>query len=196
LITGPLSPEQWALPSKLVDFYDLKGDVENLLSTDASFLKAEMDSLHPGQSAFVIINGKNAGKIGRLSPVLEKKLEFLNPVFLFELDLNALREVELPVFAVPSKFPAIRRDIAIVVKEQVPFEDIQVKIRESSGSLLHQVQLFDIYRGEGIDSGEKSIALALIFQDKTRTLVDSEVDQVIEKILKSLKESFNATLRM
>lgn len=200
LITGPLSSEQWALSSKLVDFYDLKGDIENLISASSdreiSFLKAEMTSLHPGQSAFILLNGKNIGKIGRLSPILEKKLEFINPVFLFELDLQAVQAIKLPRFEVPSKFPAIRRDIAIVVKEQVPFEDIQVKIRESSGSLLHQVQLFDIYRGEGIDSGEKSIALGLIFQDKARTLVDNEVDQIIEKILNNLKESFNATLRM
>jgi phenylalanyl-tRNA synthetase beta chain len=198
VVTGSAQPEQWGEPQRPVDFFDLKGDVEALceLAGDGwGFIPARHPALHPGQSARIERGGAPAGWIGALHPAIEHELDLSGPVLLFELDLTSLQQTRLPRFAELSRFPAIRRDIAVVVDESVSAAAVQECIRLAAGGLLQSLTLFDVYRGKGLDSGKKSLALALILQDCSRTLKDTDVDAVIAQVVKRLSRELDAALR-
>lgn len=201
LISGELFAEQWAAPARKVDFYDIKADVEALLGLVGGdpahvFEAAAHPALHPGQSAVIkSYDGKPLGWLGKLHPALEKTLGLNGPIYLFELDAHVLDVAVKPKFVEISKYPSVRRDLAVVVANDVPASQVQRSIADASKPYLSALHLFDLYSGEGIESGSKSLALGLTFQDSSRTLTDQEMDGLISNVLKQLKQDFNATLR-
>lgn len=198
LVSGFLHPEQWGETKRAADFYDVKSDLEKILKLtgqDYQFQAMGHPALHPGKSAGILVNNAIIGYLGALHPTIAQKFDINQPLYLFDLNLESIMFSLLPTYEAISKFPAIRRDIALVVATNVPAGIIQEKILDSGGDLLKNVQIFDVYQGKGIEPGKKSIALSLIFQHVTRTLVDSEINDFMQKLITSLHKEFNATLR-
>jgi phenylalanyl-tRNA synthetase beta chain len=200
LVFGDAMPEQWGAASRKVDFFDLKGDVEALLaqvgpSGALRFDAAEHPALHPGQSARIHRQGKPVGWIGALHPGLLKALDVPPGVLLFELDIVPLRLGAIPSFEPLSKFPAIRRDFALLVDGETPYQAVLDCILEVAPPVVKDVQLFDVYTGDNIDSGLKSLALSLILQETSHTLTDGEVERASEVVLAALTERLSAKLR-
>lgn len=198
LVLGAAAPEQWGQPARTVDFYDLKADVEAVLALskhDYTFVAAEHPALHPGQSAKIISNKETIGWIGALHPELQQQLD-LPATYLFELNLNSLNaELHKICYQALSKFPAIRRDIAILTASAVSLDAICNTIRDAAGNLLNKLVIFDIYNGQGIPSGQKSVALGLVWQAADRTLSDEEINSLMSNVLSELKEKHKALLR-
>jgi phenylalanyl-tRNA synthetase beta chain len=201
IATGAAYPEQWGMPVRPLDFFDLKADVEALLGDLGRgrayrFESTPHPALHPGQSARIIDDrGQEIGWLGALNPQAAAVLGLELSVFVFELCLDRIESPRVPVFAELSKFPAVRRDLALIVDETVSAAELCACVREAAGGLLQGLHLFDIYRGKGVDSGKKSIALGLTLQDFSRTLTDVVVDDLITQILKQLHIKLQATLR-
>jgi len=196
-IYGEPWPEQWGQPRRLADFFDLKADVEGLCGPGRRlhFEAAEHPALHPGQCARVAIEGRDAGVLGALHPVIAEQLDFSCPVYLFELDLEVICENGLPAFRPVSRFPSVRRDLALLVDVSVAAGDLLECLRAEAPETLKDLQLFDVYQGEGVDSGKKSLALGLIFQGSSSTLIEEDVEKVISGLLAAVKNRFGATLR-
>ncbi len=195
-ICGLAEPEQWGESAREVDFFDLKGDVEALLAPlPLRFRRAEHPALHPGQSARIHLREEPVGWLGLLHPSIEQRLELSRPVMLFELRLNGVLERPVPRFREFSRYPAIRRDLAIIVDEAVEAEAVLSCIRESAGELLQDICLFDVYQGKGIDPGRKSLALGLTLQHYSRTLEDREVDDLIHRVVDAIEQRLGGTLR-
>lgn len=196
---GSANPEQWAEKASKVDFYDVKADVEAicaLTGPEVQFLAAKHSALHPGQSAEIqTMQGESLGWIGMLHPTLEKQLGFDTNVFLFELSQAVLLERKVPSFNSLSKFPSVRRDLALLLEEQVSFHAVEKCINDCQEKSIKEVMVFDIYRGQGVEQGYKSIALALIMQDATQTLTDSEIDAIVNRVLDALSNKLSAKLR-
>ena len=198
LLTGRREPESWSESGDLVDFYDLKADLESLLSVSAgtiSFTAAKYAALHPGQTADIYCDGKRIGRIGALHPSLQAKWDFVNPVYLFELDQQPLLERKVPVFTELSRYPEVRRDLALIVDRQLAADEVLQVVRKSAGEYLSDLKLFDIYQGKGIDPERKSLALGLTFRHSSRTLNEEEVSQSVDAVVQTLKEAFGASLR-
>ncbi|WOJ98550.1 phenylalanine--tRNA ligase subunit beta [Congregibacter brevis] len=200
LVTGSLSAESWAEPGRNADFYDLKGDIEALLELtgDVSsfrFEAGERSALHPGQTAWLKRGEHTVGYIGVLHPTVQKDLDFDLPVVVAELDLELLCSATVPAFSPVSRFPALRRDIAVIVDKTVVAGDLLANVRANAGVYLQDLTLFDVYEGKGIDPARKSVALGLTFQDHSRTLDDNEVNTCIQQVVDSLKENYKAELR-
>ena len=200
VLYGSIQPEQWGEASRDIDFFDLKGDVESLLmlTGDLSrfeFLSCSLDSLHPGQSARILLDGEEIGLIGMVHPKVAEQLSIPVRTFLFEIGLKPLQSGVISHFKPLSKFPALRRDLAFIVDEKVAANDLISAIRRIAPPFMRNLKLFDLYQGEHIDSGRKSLALGLTLQEETRTLTDSEVEDVINKIITHLRDEFGATLR-
>lgn len=200
IVIGDLYPLEWDSQPKAADFFDLKNDVNNLLSLFASdreidFRPEPHPALHPGISARIYLNSKPVGFLGKLHPKLKETLNLIKEVYLFELDLTFLDREKNLKFTDISKFPFVARDLALVIKEEIPWSKLKSKIIEISSPLLQSVELFDIYRGEGIPEGHKSVATRLIFQHLTHTLQEEEVEKIVSKILSSLEAEFQAQLR-
>ena len=197
---GPVTPEQWGAAAKDGDFFDLKSDVEALLAlagdrTDARYAPAEHAALHPGQSARITRSGALVGYLGALHPALSRERKLAVPVYLFELDLDTVQAGHPARFRALSKYPTIRRDVSVVVDESVTAEAVRDCVGQVGIPVLKNLELFDIYRGEGIDSGQKSLSIGLTFQDSSRTLTDPEVDQGVDRIVTALKTNLDAILR-
>lgn len=200
LITGLASAEQWGIPSREADFYDLKGNIENILSLSALAKELEFKpdthpALHPGQTAVLYYGDKKVGIVGALHPAVLQALDLPDKVFAFELDLHLFGKAGLSQFEEISRFPEIRRDIAILVNQAIPAKQIQDTIKDVAGDWLKDVFIFDVYQGKGISTGSKSIALALILQHPTRTLVEDEVSELMERVITALKGQLGAELR-
>lgn len=198
VICGDIHDEQWAEQTQKVDYFDIKADVEALLSysvADTVFAAAEHPALHPGQSACIKQNDEIIGWIGALHPQVQKALDIDPRVFVFEIKQSAVEYNGIPEFAPLSRFPEVRRDLAILVDEAIPVAEILSVINEASSELVKETQLFDIYQGKGVDEGTKSVAFGLILQEFSRTLTDYEVDSEIENIVSTLNQQFAATLR-
>ncbi len=198
-ITGALYSEQWNETSRDVDFYDLKGDVEALLAEASAqsfeFEKTSHSSLHPGQSAKILCEGEKVGVFGALHPNLEKKLSLDQTVFVFEIDLDLISKKKLPAYAGISPLPSVRRDIALLVKQNISYAQIDKVLKNSNIDALVENFIFDVYEGENVESGQKSLALGLIFQDFSRTLEEQEISTYIEKIVSALEQEVGAVLR-
>lgn len=186
--------EQWSADSDKVDFYDVKADIEALLP-GAQFAVAKNSALHPGQSASISYQGELVGFMGSLHPRVSQQLKISGNVVLFELDLSKVEQKIIPIYQSVSKYPQIRRDLAVVVDEVITFGQVYDIVNNSAGELLVNVDIFDIYRGEGIAADKKSMAVKIILQHSERTLVDDEVTQLIDKVVVGLKTSLNAELR-
>ena len=198
LIYGGRYEQSWAAGKDVVDFYDLKGDLESLLSftdKEISFEVAQRHELHPGQSAQVKIDGVESGYIGALHPGVTKELGIDKPVYVFELELEKVLAAEVPKFEVVSKFPGIARDLAILLDKDIAVASVEKEIRNLAGENLKELKVFDVYSGEGIDPQRKSVAFNLTFQHSSRTLNEEEVNGPVEAIISRLEEEFGAKLR-
>lgn len=199
VITGSPWPEQWGMSHREVDFFDLKGDVEGILALlsrdEVAFRPATRDALHPGQSATIHLNDTPVGSLGALHPELESRLDLGQRLYLFELDLEVFRHARVPEFRSVSRFPAIRRDISIVVDASVTAAQIVDTLKHAGIDQLKEVRIFDVYAGKGVTSGRKSIALGLILQDLSRTLTDQEVEALVSGLVNRLQRDFGAILR-
>jgi len=197
---GGAWPEQWGAPGRTLDFYDVKADVVALLSlarpaSELQFVADAPACLHPGRSAGIDAGGERLGWIGELHPEISSELEIKNPPILFEIDYDLSFISEVPVFKEISKFPAIRRDLAIVVADEISLAQIRESVSVSAGSALKELRVFDVYRGKGIEPGRKSVALGLILQETSRTLTDAEADAVVAAVVARLKTDQDATIR-
>ena len=195
---GPALPAQWGAPERAVDFYDLKGDVEALFGARAAALEFEPcthPALHPGQAARVRVAGRDAGVLGCLHPEIARAHKINTSVVLLELALAPLLEQPVPAFRDFSRYPAVRRDLAVVVDEAVSAEQVLKCVGQAAGDMLKNLELFDVYCGEGVDSGQKSLALSLTFQAPSRTLDEAEVEASVSTILHSLAKHLGGTLR-
>lgn len=200
LVSGLTWPKQWGAEKRMVDFFDLKGDLENLFQRtfatgQFSFKAGEHPALHPGQTAYIYREDRIIGVIGALHPLVLQTLDLGDKPMVFELALDELMPASTPIFADFSRFPEIERDLALIVDQTVTADDIKRRIIDSAGELLKNIKIFDIYQGQGIASGKKSIALALTLQHSCRTLMDSEVAQLMDRVVTDLKETFSAELR-
>lgn len=200
LISGSALPEQWGMPTRPIDFFDLKGDLEaifnlTLSKNEIEFKPASHPALHPHQTAEIFRAGEYLGILGILHPAVARDLDINGPIALFEIQLDGLKTAKLPHFVEISKFPEIRRDLAILVQQSIPVTLIQDTITYVAGEWLQSVTVFDVYQGKGIEKDQKSIALALILQHASRTLVDEEVANLMERVIFALKERFAAELR-
>lgn len=198
IATGSRLSEQWDVSSQSIDFFDVKADVTALLELSHQsfqFKPAQHPALHPGQTAAIYQGEKQIGLLGALHPSLKQTLEINQPVYLFELQIAPLCQATVVQYQEISKYPSIRRDIAIVVATQIQANEILTCIQATAPELLTEVVLFDVYQGEGIEMDKKSLAIGLIFREFSRNLTESEIDTVITKILKTLDHNFNAQLR-
>ena len=199
LVTGAVSTEQWSDKPRLVDFYDIKADLESVLDLtkqDFSISPAKHPALHPGQTAQVLSAGdEHVGWFGMLHPGLQKELGFENPVFLFELDCQGILDRRLPAFKACSKFPWVRRDLAVIVAESVSAGNLVDTISDIKNNTLCEILIFDVYRGEGVESGKKSVALGLILQNDEATLTEQKIDAIVSKVLNRLTDKLGAKLR-
>jgi phenylalanyl-tRNA synthetase beta chain len=200
VITGTRNEEHWQLESSSVDFYDAKGDVEALLALTANkasytFAKAEIDALHPGQTAAIYNGDTLVGYVGALHPELERKIGLNGKTFVFELSLSEVLTQKIPTATDVSRFPANRRDIAVVVKEQVEAKKVLQLIEKVGGNYLVDLNLFDVYQGKGIDPGFKSLAIAMTLQDNEKTLEDKDINKVVNRVVDTLKDELDASLR-
>jgi len=198
LVLGPALPEQWGIAARGVDFFDLKGDVEALCAlAQATPLTVARDYrfLQPGLSAALVQNNEPVGFLGALSPEQRQRLGFDEPVFVFEIAAKIFGEPPARRGEEPSRFPSVRRDLAVVVSEEVAAGAVLDAVRRAAGALLQELVLFDVYRGEGLDFGKKSLALGLTLQDFSRTLNDEVVDQVVAQAVSALETAYGARLR-
>ena len=201
---GTRLPEQWGVTGKArvsVDFYDVKADIEALSiatgGSDSFVFEAPgnpLSCLHPGRAARILRFGHEVGWLGELHPLLVKELEFTYTPVLFELEIGSLN-VRKPEYREISRFPQVRRDLAVVVDESVALSTLAERVTLSATSLLSELRIFDVYRGPGVETGRKSVALGLIFQDISRTLTDEDVEQLMASVVTDLRASVNARIR-
>ena len=203
LATGMAMPEQWGSASRTLDFYDFKGDIEHLLSLNThrfSFQPcANYPFLHPGQAAEVYkkVAGERvfAGVVGKLHPRLCRQQELPNACYVAELKTSVVAESKLPKAENVSKYPKIRRDLALIVPESLSASELLQAMRRLGGDLLKDLSIFDVYHGPGIESDHKSLAIGLILQDSYRTLTDDRADDLIADILQGLERQYQVRLR-
>lgn len=200
IVLGPVAPEQWAEKPRSADFFDVKGDVEALLSLSGRgeafrFVADSHPALHPGQSARIELDGQEVGWLGAVHPQLGDRLDLDAAAFLFELRLDVLQQARVPAFEPLSRYPSIRRDLAMVVDASVTAAALNACVRAAGGDLLKNVILFDIYQGKGVEQGKKSVGMGLILQDLSRTLKDTEVDALVTDVVDRLRHELDAELR-
>jgi phenylalanyl-tRNA synthetase beta chain len=199
LLCGPRVPENWANTREPVDFFDLKGVVERLFEW-AGLARVEYERhddpvLHPGQSAAVRVDGAFAGRFGRLHPEIEARLDLGKPVYCFEIDAGVVLGRGQRRYRGISRFPSVRRDLAIVVSRSVAAAEIGNIVRDALGDVLVDFRVFDVYQGKGIDSTEKSLGLGLTLQDASATLTDEQIGRYTQDVLVALERAVGARLR-
>jgi phenylalanyl-tRNA synthetase beta chain len=198
--TGQRFEESWTVPGDASDFFDLKGDLESLLALTRmpeiyAFEAATRPALHPGQTAGITRKGQVAGFIGAVHPAVVAELGLNAPLYICEIDLTALLEGALPTFKELSKFPEVRRDLAVIVDKTVSAIQLIDDVRAAAGTYLTDLRLFDVYTGKGIDPKRKSLALGLTFRDQSRTLDDVDVNLAVGQVIDLLEKNYNAELR-
>ena len=201
VITGDVLPESWANKSAAIDFFDIKGNVESILaltgtSDTVSFKSAQHAALHTGQTAAIIDEQQNViGYVGKLHPQVQQSLELQGAVFVFELLLAPLLSTKVPKFSELSRFPMVRRDIAVVLDATIQASDVLQTARQAGAELLQNVWLFDVYQGTGIAEGKRSLAIGTHWQRHDRTLQDEEIKAGVQAIVDALQKQHNAVLR-
>lgn len=201
LISGTYLNHMWQGEKKQSDFFLLKGMVEQLfaslgLTADVTFKQTEQADFHPGRTATILLKGEPIGIIGQVHPALEDEWH-LDESYAFELTIEPLfnQANQMVLYQGVPKFPSIGRDIALVVDQHIPVADLTTVIEEAGGSLLKQVNLFDLYEGEHLEDGKKSVAFSLTYRHNERTLTDEEVQEQHEQVLQALTDTYQATLR-
>jgi len=200
LAVGLSAPEQWGMKVRPVDFFGTKADLEAVLGLTGElqqfrFVHAAHSALHPGQTALIERNERKVGMLGMLHPALAADLDINGNAFLFEILRAELDQGLLPAFEPLSRFPAIRRDLAILVDTDVTYDQVRDCAVEEAADLLRDLVLFDVFQGEKIDSGLKSLALGLILQASSQTLTDGDVDETISRVLARFESELGARLR-
>jgi phenylalanyl-tRNA synthetase beta chain len=200
LACGPALPEQWSATAKPVDFFDIKSDLDAVLALGGApdrvdYEPAAHPALQPGQAAQLSIGGTRIGALGKLHPRIARDFDIKRPVYLFELDAKAALAAQLPVAESISRFPAIRRDIAVLVAERVTAAELVRAVRETAPAQVRAVRIFDVYRGPGVEAGLKSVAIGLILQETSRTLTDDDADAAQAAAVQKLHQEFAAVLR-
>ena len=200
LLTGDAEIKSWVDSQRVVDFFDLKGDVEALIALTGrenaiTFTAFEHPVLHPGQSAMVKDGTKSIGHLGRLHPAIESTLDVEQAVYLFEIRLDSMLESQVPAYREFSRFPAVQRDIALVIASNISSSDVITSIKHHAGDLLVKLELFDQYQGEHIDFGKKSVAFTLTLQHSSRTLTDTETENTMKGVILGVQADLNAQLR-
>ncbi|MGX3021683.1 phenylalanine--tRNA ligase subunit beta [Ursidibacter sp. B-7004-1] len=199
-IVGDKRPTHWEHKAENVDFFDLKGDLERILSLTSikdklSFVAKQYPALHPGQSAAIMLDGEEIGFIGTVHPKVIQKLGLSGKPVVFELLASAIAERSVPSAKEVSRFPANKRDIAVVVDSTIAAGEVLAECRKAGGDKLVAVNLFDVYQGSNLAEGKKSLAISLTIQDKEKTLEEEEISNVIQNVLAALAQKFNAYLR-
>ena len=193
---GTAGEEQWGIAGRSVDFFDIKNDVEVLLApAQVRVESAPHPAMHPGRSARVLLNGSEIGWIGELHPRWQQKYELPAPLVLFEMDAEPLLARNLPQYAEVSKFPPVRRDLAVIVDEKVAVQSILDGLIRSKTPIVDAISVFDVYRGKGIENGKKGLAFRVLLQDTQKTLTDAEVDAALAGLRRVLEQEYGAKLR-
>lgn len=197
LAAGSAAAEQWGLASRAVDFFDLKGDLEALLAPRvARFERVSHPALHPGRAASVVLDGKTIGVIGELHPQWVQQYELGSAPVVFELEMAPLLAASLPAYVELSKFPAVVRDIALLVGEDVSAGELREGLLSAAPAIVSSVELFDLYVGRGVPEGEKSLAFRVVIQDTQKTLSDAEADAIMQQLIAFAGLKFSARLRV
>ena len=199
-MVGNLKSVNWAEESRVVDFYDIKAQVEAILSIsqqaeEIKFIPQEFNLFHPGQSAAIVKDGKQIGSLGQLHPRLVKEAGVTGKVFMFDLKQSAILAGQLPVAMAISKFPEVQRDLAFIVKQDLPVQELLDVFKQDKQSILKSIEVFDVYQGQGLEDNQKSIALNFKMQDTEKTLQDEEVDNLMINLIKLAKKTVSAELK-
>jgi phenylalanyl-tRNA synthetase beta chain len=197
---GSRLPEQWGAKAGPVDFFDVKQDVEALFARSGAaeefaFIPDALPCLHPGRSARITRGDKTIGWMGELHPQLVQSFDFTYAPIVFEVEYGPALAAKMPRFEEISRFPRVRRDLAVVVDEKVSLSQLHERVTFAASSLLRDIRVFDVFRGPGIESGRKSVALGLIFQDNSRTLADEDADRLLAAIRADLSATLGAGFR-
>ena len=196
LCYGGIVAEQWGSSDRNTDFYDVKSDIEALFWPEIiNFEITAHPALHPGKSSQILMGEKIAGWIGELHPKLQQESAIPKPVILFELDLDILTKRTVSKAGKIPKYPSVRRDIAVIVADNISVSSILQSMNGLNSPIIIEIALFDIYRGNGVDNGKKSLAFRVLLQDTKKTLTDDEADSVTKKLIKILENKFEAKLR-
>jgi phenylalanyl-tRNA synthetase beta chain len=200
-ILGPAFANQWDGTRPDVDFFDVKGDIEALLAFGGIHHVSQWCSartvaaLHPGESAEIRLHNKPIGLAGKLHPDLAEHYDLDQPVYLFELDLEQLRTRNIPHYESVSRFPTLSRDLSVVVSGEITASQVAREILTAGGGYLSRIEVFDVYKGKGIESTQKSLSFALTLQSSSRNLTDGEIDRQIDKIVDAIRKNLGGTLR-
>ena len=193
---GTAADEQWGIPSRGVDFFDVKNDLETLIAPRrARYAPVAHPALHPGRGARVIVDDGVIGWIGELHPKWQKKYGLPESLVCFEVDAEPLLRLPLPQYREVSRFPPVRRDLAVTVDEATPAQAILDGLLRAKPAIVHDIRVFDVYRGKGIEKGEKGLAFRVLLQDTQKTLTDAEVEAAVAGLRKVLEQEFGAKLR-
>ena len=199
LAVGTRQPEGWDNDTGEVDFFDVKADLEALIrranGSAVTFGECTLDTLHPGQRASVLSDGTQVGYIGRLNPGLLSAVDINDAPVVFEVALKALQTSALPAASPVSKYPHMRRDLALLVDSELAWSTLEACIRKAAPTIVQIVRAFDVYEGDNVDEGKKSVAISLILQDFSRTLEEQEVEAAVESILSAVTGELDAILR-
>ncbi|MBR9870787.1 MAG: phenylalanine--tRNA ligase subunit beta [Gammaproteobacteria bacterium] len=198
IVVGNQTPENWTNGRRASDFFDVKGELESLfqvLGIQVQFRASQHPALHPGQTAELLRDGESVGWLGTLHPQVQKNLELNGTILMFELFLNSIVTGYVPNFKDVSKFPEVRRDLAIIIGSDVSFAQVEEIARKQAGEHLTDMRVFDVYEGESLGEGNRSLALSLFWQHPERTLNEDEVHTLFNGVIDSLKEELGATLR-
>jgi phenylalanyl-tRNA synthetase beta chain len=198
-VVGNLFKNQWKDAKRNIDFFDVKSNIENIFKNfniGVEFTKSEdIKILNPHCSASIFVNKKNIGFLGMLSPIVQKKIDVTGDVFVFELECDFLESVKIRKYKEFSKFPSIQRDISFLIDKSIAWSQIKTDIECACGELLQKISLFDVYQDDKMQENEKSIAVNLLFQHKSRTLIDKEIDDLIASAISMLESNFKVKLR-
>jgi phenylalanyl-tRNA synthetase beta chain len=200
LAAGDHWPEQWDLERRGADFFDVKSDVESLLAltgqgSEFAFVPESHPALNPAQSARICRNGEIVGWLGVLHPRVQKQFDLKSGAVLFSLQIEKAFAADITSYARFSKYPSVRRDLAVVVDDDVAVETLVKHVEAAAGGILRSVRIFDLYRGPGIDSRRKSVGLGLILQDASRTLTDEDADRTVDSVMYRLEHELGARIR-
>ena len=198
LVFGNTTSNHWLDKPRKVNFYDIKGSVEKILASldlSINFKSRSYDFLHPGISSTIYNGSKQIGLLGALSPHILGEMGIKDDIFLFSVDIDMLKIKSLQKFTQFSKFPSIQRDLSFVVNQGITSHELNTLIEENGGRDLKNIDLFDVYQGKGIDDRKKSLAISLTWQSSNSTLVDSDIDKVVKKIVNSIKKDLDGDLR-
>jgi phenylalanyl-tRNA synthetase beta chain len=199
LIAGDLDARNWANLAKPIDFFDLKNELLNFLKLlglkAVNFTNLSRGFLHPQKSAEVLLDNEVVGYIGEIHPKITQMMEINLPICIFEINLSLLNKELLTKFREISKFPLVTRDLSMVIDRKIPWKEVEREVIRVSGNLLQDVEIFDVYQGEKIGENRKSIAIRMGFQNFSKTLLDQEIEDLMQKIASALEKTFNAELR-